>query len=207
MLQARMFAYPDAARYRLGANYPFLPPNASKSPVYCPTQRDGSMNFTSNYGGDPNYVGAKLRPTKFYHAAKELNGVEPRKIQAPPSKTGGQARLDQAQQLLPVSFATEATSKDFEQATALWHVMRKQAGAQERFIDNAAAHIAEVTLVWLRNEVYGTCRLVREISTLILTFASGLFAQVDSQLSERIKKITETKIEGNHAHPHKTAWH
>jgi catalase len=25
MLQARMFAYPDAQRYRLGVNYPFLP--------------------------------------------------------------------------------------------------------------------------------------------------------------------------------------
>ena len=173
MLQARMFAYPDAARYRLGANYQFLPTNAPKSPVYCPTQRDGSLNFTQNYGGDPNYLGAKIRPTSFYHADQKLNGVEPYRIQAISNKTDGRARLDQAQQLLPVSFATEVTSKDYEQATALWHVMGKQAGAQERFIDNAAAHVAEVTLVWLRNEVYGnTCRLVREISTLVLTLCT-----------------------------------
>ncbi len=37
MLQARMFAYPDAQRYRLGVNYQFLPTNAATSPVYCPT--------------------------------------------------------------------------------------------------------------------------------------------------------------------------
>lgn len=48
MLQARMFAYPDAARYRLGINYQFLPTNVAKSHVYCPTERDGLMNFTKN---------------------------------------------------------------------------------------------------------------------------------------------------------------
>lgn len=50
MLQARMFAYPDAVRYRLGVNYQFLPTNAAKSPAYCPIERDGFMNFTQNYG-------------------------------------------------------------------------------------------------------------------------------------------------------------
>ena len=34
-----------------------------------------------------------------------------------------------------------------------------------------------------------------------------MFAKVDIELSEKIKRTTETKIEGNHAHPHKTAWH
>lgn len=65
VLQARMFAYPDAARYGLGTNYQFLPTNAAKSPVYCPCQRDGSMNFTSNYGSDPNYVRSSIFPIKF----------------------------------------------------------------------------------------------------------------------------------------------
>lgn len=50
ILQARMFAYPDAARYRLGINYQFLPTNAAKSEVYCPIERDGFMNFTKNMG-------------------------------------------------------------------------------------------------------------------------------------------------------------
>ncbi|GAD98054.1 catalase, putative, partial [Paecilomyces variotii No. 5] len=56
MLQARMFAYPDAARYRLGVNYQHLPTNHARVPIYCPFQRDGFMNFTDNYGDDPNYV-------------------------------------------------------------------------------------------------------------------------------------------------------
>ena len=34
MLLGRMFAYPDAQRYRIGANYNQLPVNAPKSPVH-----------------------------------------------------------------------------------------------------------------------------------------------------------------------------
>ena len=65
MLQARMFAYPDAARYRLGANYQFLPTNAPKVPVYSPMQRDGLKNFTENYGCDSNYLGSGIKPLRF----------------------------------------------------------------------------------------------------------------------------------------------
>lgn len=36
VLQARLFAYPDAARYHLGVNYQQLPTNAAKAQVYCP---------------------------------------------------------------------------------------------------------------------------------------------------------------------------
>jgi catalase len=60
-----MFAYPDAARYRLGTNYQMLPTNAANAPIYCPFQRDGFMNFSENYGDDPNYVGSFLKPTVF----------------------------------------------------------------------------------------------------------------------------------------------
>ena len=60
-----MFAYPDAARYRLGTNYQLLPTNRARCAVYCPYQRDGFMNFGDNYGDDPNYVGSMLRPVEF----------------------------------------------------------------------------------------------------------------------------------------------
>jgi catalase len=56
MLQARIFSYADAARYRLGVNYERLPincPHAAK--VNNPYQRDGAMRFDDNGGGDPNY--------------------------------------------------------------------------------------------------------------------------------------------------------
>ena len=34
-----------------------------------------------------------------------------------------------------------------------------------------------------------------------------MFRRVDASLAERIEKTTETKIENDHEHPHKTAWH
>ena len=142
MLQARMFAYPDAARYRLGVNYQFLPTNAPKSQVYCPTERDGLMNFTANAGGDPNYVGTKLKPVRFLE-----KNVSPANVAA--------HTLDHAQISTPTAAFTTVTEKDFVQATALWHLMGKQDGAQERFINNASAHISDVTVEWLRKEVYG----------------------------------------------------
>jgi catalase len=54
MLQARMFSYPDAARYRIGPNYQQLPCNRALH-VYSPYQRDGPMRIDGNYGADPDY--------------------------------------------------------------------------------------------------------------------------------------------------------
>lgn len=51
-----MFAYPDAQRYRLGANYQHLPPNRPIVPVHAPYERDGAATTTSNYGPVPSYV-------------------------------------------------------------------------------------------------------------------------------------------------------
>jgi len=44
MLQARIFAYPDAARYRIGTHYEMLPINRPLSEVNT-YHKDGSMNF------------------------------------------------------------------------------------------------------------------------------------------------------------------
>ncbi|OBT88506.1 hypothetical protein VE02_03440 [Pseudogymnoascus sp. 03VT05] len=65
MLQARMFAYPDAARYRLGVNYQQLLCNSPVAPVYSPYQRDGASRHDTNYGRDPNYVNASLKTVNF----------------------------------------------------------------------------------------------------------------------------------------------
>ena len=54
MLQGRLFAYADAARYRIGANYESLPVNAPRCPV-SNHQRDGAMRFDGNSGSRPNY--------------------------------------------------------------------------------------------------------------------------------------------------------
>ncbi|MBN1813026.1 MAG: catalase [Anaerolineae bacterium] len=56
MLQARIFAYADAHRYRLGVNYDRLPVNAPHAAKVVNTyQRDGTMRFDDNAGPAVNY--------------------------------------------------------------------------------------------------------------------------------------------------------
>ena len=56
MLQARIFAYADAHRYRLGVNFERLPVNAPHATKVVNTyQRDGHMRFDDNAGAGPNY--------------------------------------------------------------------------------------------------------------------------------------------------------
>ncbi|OAL21116.1 hypothetical protein AYO22_08273 [Fonsecaea multimorphosa] len=189
MLQARMFAYPDAARYRLGVNYQFLPTNAAKPQVYCPIERDGFMNFTPNYGADPNYLGTKLKPVAFSHRTSSAK-IASTDFATTTTQQLSLGRPDEVQIPYPISAFTEVDDrKDFEQPIALWKIMEKQEGAQARFVDNVAAHVSGVGEKWLRDEVY------------------AMFAKVDTQLSDKIRKVTENKIDNDHKHPHKSAWH
>lgn len=59
MLQGRLFAYPDAHRYRIGANFQQLPVNAPKCPFHT-NHRDGAMRFGDNGGSAPNYEPSTL---------------------------------------------------------------------------------------------------------------------------------------------------
>lgn len=54
MLQGRIFAYPDAHRYRLGANYQQIPVNRPICPIHN-YQRDGMMRVENNSENGPNY--------------------------------------------------------------------------------------------------------------------------------------------------------
>ena len=49
MLQARLFSYADAQRYRLGVNHHQIPVNAPRCPVHS-YHRDGAMRVDGNYG-------------------------------------------------------------------------------------------------------------------------------------------------------------
>lgn len=55
MLQARLFAYDDTHRHRLGANFLQIPINCPYRANVKNYQRDGPMNTTDNQGGAPNY--------------------------------------------------------------------------------------------------------------------------------------------------------
>jgi catalase len=54
MLQARLFSYGDAQRYRLGVNFNHIPVNAPRCPVHS-YHRDGRMRTDGNAGGKPSY--------------------------------------------------------------------------------------------------------------------------------------------------------
>ncbi|AUN32740.1 catalase [Niveispirillum cyanobacteriorum] len=54
MLQARLFSYGDAQRYRLGVNFNHIPVNAPKCPFHS-YHRDGAMRTDDNLGGTPTY--------------------------------------------------------------------------------------------------------------------------------------------------------
>ncbi|MBN1561873.1 catalase [candidate division KSB1 bacterium] len=79
MLQARIFAYADAHRYRLGVNFERLPINRPIVDVHN-YQRDGLMRFDDNGGDSPNY-----EPNSFD------GPVEDHAFDEPPLKISGDA--------------------------------------------------------------------------------------------------------------------
>jgi catalase len=83
MLQARIFAYADAHRYRLGTHYETIPVNRPRCPVHH-YHKDGEMNV---YGGiATGSVNAYYEPNSFGGA------VEDRAAQEPPLRVSGDAR-------------------------------------------------------------------------------------------------------------------
>jgi catalase len=77
MLQARIFAYADAHRYRLGVNYESLPVNRPRCPVHN-YQRDGAMRFDGNSGAsvvyEPNSFGGPKEDPAFREPPLKING-------------------------------------------------------------------------------------------------------------------------------------
>ncbi|KAH8907704.1 catalase-domain-containing protein [Coniochaeta sp. PMI_546] len=140
MLQARMFAYPDAARYRLGVNYQQLPSNRPVAPVYCPYQRDGFTTVNGNYGGDPNYVRSALKPVTFHRSPRPADSAA----------AAESARHDVWAMGSVADYTSEVTDEDFVQARMFWEgVLGKQDGQRESLVSNIAAHLGKAEpVVW-----------------------------------------------------------
>ena len=71
MLQGRLLSYPDAHRYRLGANYEQIPVNR------CPYatnnyERDGKMRVDGNGGSNPNYFPNSFDTIEIDQSYKEM---------------------------------------------------------------------------------------------------------------------------------------
>ena len=127
MLQARLFAYGDAHRYRLGTNHNALPVNATKG---CPGgvhsyARDGFMRFDDNAGGSANYEpntrGGPVAQTGAYDAGYDVRG-----------STG------------PQPHGKHKDDDDFRQAGRLFELMGPE--AQDRLVQNMVGQLAKVTL-------------------------------------------------------------
>ena len=151
-----MFAYPDAARYRVGTNYQMLPTNAAKKPVYCPFQRDGFMNFTDNYGEDPNYVGSSLKPTHFASSSQAKGASKQCPVQS--TITEHEKWVGEV-----CTYTSSIEDADFEQAAGLWKVLGREPGHQDRYVENVAGAVQGVTSKELRQKVYGMFKPVWQL--------------------------------------------
>ena len=122
MLQARLFSYADAHRYRLGTHYEALPVNAPKCPVHH-YHKDGAMNF---FGARTGAADAYYEPNSFGGAAQDPGVAEP-----PLRLSGSAARHDH-----------RAGTDDYTQAGNLFRLF--DAGQRRRLGQNIAAAMAGV---------------------------------------------------------------
>ena len=78
LLQARLFSYGDAQRYRLGVNHHSIPVNAPRCPVHA-YHRDGQMRVDGNHGAalsyQPNSIGEWAQQPGYKEPPLELKGA------------------------------------------------------------------------------------------------------------------------------------
>ena len=120
MLQARLFNYPDAQRYRLGVNYHQIPVNAARCPVHS-NHRDGTTRVDGNYGSTLHY-----EPNSFGQWQEQPQYAEP------PLKINGDAAHWNFR---------EDDSDYFSQPRALFNLMN--AAQKQALFDNTAAAMGD----------------------------------------------------------------
>ncbi|MDP2620728.1 MAG: catalase [Hyphomicrobiales bacterium] len=132
MLQARIFSYADAHRYRLGTHYEQLPVNRPRCPVHH-YHKDGPMRFFEGLTGN---VDAFYEPNSFNGAAEDPAYREP------PLK-------------LPADFADRYNHRqgndDYKQPGDLFRLMTPE--QQERLFRNTAAAMAGVPEEIVRRQI------------------------------------------------------
>lgn len=150
-----MFAYPDAQRYRLGVNYPQLPPNRPICPVYAPFERDGVGTTTRNYGGDPNYVRSSLSPGIRSNTVREIQHTE--KL-----RSDGALGLNE----VPV------TDDDFVQSRELWHKVFDEA-ERRRWVENVSETLEDLPEALKEDVIAMFSKVDPKISRMIVSALNG----------------------------------
>ncbi len=124
MLQARLFGYGDAHRYRLGINHSRLPVNAPRGVEGGASNygQDGAMKFDSRSGREKNY-----EPNSF-NGPVQTNEAHYKGLEA--GLSGHYAQVPRE-------------VDDFAQAGDLYRL--QPADAQQRLVDNIAGSLAQVS--------------------------------------------------------------
>jgi catalase len=117
MLQARIFSYADAHRYRLGTHYEALPVNAPQCQVHH-YHKDGAMRF---FGPKTEQPDAYYEPNSFGGPVEDLSVLEPPFVVRGPAD-----RFDQA-----------SGNDDYDQPRALFQLMDHE--QRDRLANNIAA--------------------------------------------------------------------
>lgn len=167
MLQGRLLSYPDAHRYRLGANYEQIPVNRcpfmKESNNY---QRDGAMRVDGNQGRKPNY---------FPNSFDDIE-VDESYRQIPPTVVDAEADW----------FDRNAPGEDdhYTQPGNLFRIMDDQ--AQQNLISNIVGAMSGIDGP-KKDEIINRqlCHWFRADPTLGAGVANGLGVEVDQSMFTR----------------------
>ena len=134
MLQARIFSYADAHRYRVGTNHAQLPVNAPKTEAHA-YSKEGAMTYSFPPANQPVYA-----PNSFGgpHADAEAHGPD--------------RGWEMDGELLRTSATVHADDDDYGQAREL--ITRVMDDAQrDRLVSTIIGHVSGVTIPELRDRV------------------------------------------------------
>lgn len=131
MLQARIFSYADAHRYRLGTHYEMLPVNRPRCPVHH-YHKDGPMRF---------FEPLTANPDAFYEPNSFNGPAEDKRFSEPPLKISGDAdRYDHRE-----------GNDDYKQPGDLFRLMAPD--AQQRLMDNIAGAMQGVPVDIVKRQI------------------------------------------------------
>jgi catalase len=122
MLLGRLFSYPDAHRYRIGANYMQLPVNAPRGTEAASYTFDGPMRYRHS-GNAPVYA-----PNSFGGPAADA------------ARYGDVAGWAAAGEMVHEAYTLHAEDDDFGQPRAMINQVWDDA-ARDRFVGNVAGHL------------------------------------------------------------------
>ncbi|WP_028279591.1 catalase [Arthrobacter sp. H5] len=131
MLQARIFSYADAHRYRVGTNHAQLPVNAPKNEVHN-YSKDGAGRFHFNSASTPVY------------APNSVGGPV-----ADPARTGPEGGWENDGGLVRAAHSLHAEDDDFGQAGTLYREVFDDA-EKSRLLDTITGAVGGVTILEIR---------------------------------------------------------